>query len=355
MKLIFWQNIVSPHQSFLIRELAERHEVILAVLKEVSIERVKQGWSRPDTGRAEVIVLENQQIANKIKENNTDAINIFSGIANYKIIDKVFRETNNDDFNVVIVEAGSIIGWQRHFRKLIYRIKAFIYRDKIDVILAMGNLGAEWYSSVGFSKEKIHRFQYFTELPKIEELNISKLECVSPVFLFIGQLIDRKNIIQLVKAMNGLKSYEWRLNIIGDGPQRTRLKDLITALGLENRITLYGNMDNTDAMNFLVNSDYLVLPSKFDGWGAVINEALSRGVKVITNENCGASCIVKEIQWGIVYRTNNLNDLQKALLNEVINFKRPSMNEKICKSKEFEVNYTLNRVNEFEKLLLDNV
>jgi|TARA_R100000479_G_scaffold33554_3_gene13957 glycosyltransferase involved in cell wall biosynthesis len=355
MKIIFWQNIISPHQSFLIRKLAERHEVILAVLEEISEARVKQGWQRPDIGKANIVILKNQLIANELNERHRDAINIFSGIANNNIIGKVFKNVSKSSINTVIVEAGSSLGWQKHFRKLIYTIKAFLYKEKINAIFAMGDLGVEWYHSSGFPKEKIYRFQYFTELPKIETLKKIKIEDTSPVLLFIGQLIDRKNIIQLIKALSNLKNHNWKLNVIGDGPLRPQLEKMIIELDMEDKVILYGNLENNKAMSFLINSDYLVLPSKFDGWGAVINEALSRGVKVITNESCGGSFIVNAIEWGIVYKSNNLDDLQSALFNEIADFKRPSLEERIIKAKQFKENYSRSIVSEFENVLLENV
>ena len=350
MQIIFWQNIISPHQSFLIRELAKCHEVTLAVLEEISEERIKQGWKKPDTGKAKIVLLENMQIAFNLYDNNKNAIQLFSGISNYKIIKSVFRKLDNDVKIGVIVEAGSSLGWKRHFRKLIYFLKYIRYNRKINFIFAMGSLGVNWYHSVGFSKNKLYKFQYFTELPDYktikESCNDNKLR-----LLFIGQLIDRKNIQDLVDSLINLKEMNYILDIVGDGPLKIRLQNLVEQHKIKNKIIIHGNMENDRAMELLSKSDYLVLPSKFDGWGAVINEALSRGVKVITNENCGASYIVNELQWGIVYENNSNTGLENAVKSAIANFKRETTISRKRIALEFANNYSYNIVDKFEEIL----
>lgn len=39
----------------------------------------------------------------------------------------------------------------------------------------------------------------------------------------------------------------------------------------------------------MLNADYLILPSLYDGWGAVVNEGLQSGCKVLVSKDCGAS------------------------------------------------------------------
>lgn len=350
MKIIFWQNIISSHQSFLIRELANRHEVILAVIDEISTERVQQGWKIPNTGKAKMIHLENEKIAFDLLDKNKKAIHLFSGIASYKILTDVFRKVDKKAIIGVIVEAGSPIGWKRHLRKLFYRMKYLLYNNKINFLFTMGDLGVKWYHSVGFPKSKLIKFQYFTELPALETLKESAIETPAQL-LFIGQLIDRKNILGLVRALINLKSLKYNLNIIGDGPLLSTVQNLVQQNNMEDRITFLGNLNNQDAMRYLNISDYLILPSYFDGWGAVVNEALSRGVKVITNENCGASCMVKELNWGVVYKNNSNNSLQNILQSTLNNFKKESHTSRKLVAAKFADQYSYAMVDRLEDVL----
>lgn len=351
MKIIFWQNIISPHQSFLIRELANRHEVILAVIDEISNERIQQGWKIPETGKATIIHLESKKNAFDLLDKNKKAIHLFSGIASYKILSDVFRRVDKKTIIGVIVEAGSPIGWKRHLRKLFYRINYLVYNKKIKFLFGMGDLGVNYYQSVGFSKSKIHKFQYFTEIP---DNVIEEDSCIekTPKLIFIGQLIDRKNIQGLVNALVNLREMNFNLQIIGDGPLKNTLQSLVVINKMAHKIKFHGNMDNSEAMNSLSKSDYLILPSNFDGWGAVINEALSRGVKVITNENCGASCLVSEMNWGTVYKNNADDQLENAIRSVLINFKKETIDSRRKMATMFVTNYTYKAVVKFEEILL---
>ena len=51
-------------------------------------------------------------------------------------------------------------------------------------------------------------------------------------------------------------------------------------------------MDNTKVRLAIEEADLLVLPSRFDGWGAVVNEALGAGTPVLVSDLCGSSYLV---------------------------------------------------------------
>src|SRR5437870_11248743 len=62
------------------------------------------------------------------------------------------------------------------------------------------------------------------------------------------------------------------------------------------------------------SADLLVLPSRYDGWGAVINEALMSGIPAICSDNCGAADLVRSsVQLGAVFRAGSAIDLARVL------------------------------------------
>lgn len=58
---------------------------------------------------------------------------------------------------------------------------------------------------------------------------------------------------------------------------------------LEARLDWQGNQPNATVRNQLFEADLLVLPSRFDGWGVVVNEALTAGTRVLASDACRAS------------------------------------------------------------------
>ena len=59
----------------------------------------------------------------------------------------------------------------------------------------------------------------------------------------------------------------------------------------------------------------LILPSRFDGWGVVVNEALSVGVPVIVSDTCGAADLVHHGENGYVFVSQNSESLRTCLKN----------------------------------------
>ncbi|MDD3722828.1 MAG: glycosyltransferase [Lutibacter sp.] len=350
MKIVFWQNIISPHQSFLIRELANKNDVTLVVEKEMSEDRVKQGWERPNLGNAKIVLLLDENILSKIIKETKGSIHIFSGFTGFPILKKAFKTIINSQNVGIISESAIQLGWKKYFRYFLYRYYFYKYGNKIDFILAMGKLGVNWYKLVGFNKNKIFEFQYFTELPKDKIGVIQKRMTIS--FLFIGQLILRKGIDNLLYSLNQIKDYNWELNIIGDGILKENLINYINKKGLTDKIHFHNNMNNESAMSFLSKkADYLILPSRFDGWGAVINESLSRGVKVIVSNKCGGSSLIRNSKYGFVYNEKNLKELVLILKSVINGNKTSSLEDRIALSKDFEINFSFSRVDDCETIL----
>lgn len=89
-----------------------------------------------------------------------------------------------------------------------------------------------------------------------------------------------------------------KLYVIGSGPLKNELNALINSENFRSNgelsIEYCGTMENKQVQSFIANCDILVLPSVYDGWGAVVNEALIQGTPVVCSEDCGASTLLKD-------------------------------------------------------------
>ena len=70
---------------------------------------------------------------------------------------------------------------------------------------------------------------------------------------------------------------------------------------------------NAEAVAEIARHDLFLLPSRFDGWGAVVNEALMCGVPVVCSDNCGAAELLGESWRGEVFRTGSAAGLKDIL------------------------------------------
>src|SRR5690606_11941422 len=81
----------------------------------------------------------------------------------------------------------------------------------------------------------------------------------------------------------------------------------------EDRVSWEGSVSSSAARKEMGNSDLFVLPSREDGWGAVVNEALMLGTPVICSNACGASDLIQHEWLGSVFPTENVSALAREI------------------------------------------
>jgi len=86
-------------------------------------------------------------------------------------------------------------------------------------------------------------------------------------------------------------------------------------------------MPVNDALDRLRCSDLLILPSRFDGWGAVVNEALMHGVPVVCSSSCGSQDLLRESWRGGVFESEDVSGLRRQILDR-LKLGRPTLAER---------------------------
>lgn len=103
--------------------------------------------------------------------------------------------------------------------------------------------------------------------------------------IYVGRLIDTKNVDLLLKAIVNLKLSLPKIQclIIGDGPEKTKLKRMRNKLGLVKNVDFLGRLTSgDDVYGYMKSSKVLVLPSTREGFGMVIVEANAVGLPAVT-------------------------------------------------------------------------
>ena len=117
--------------------------------------------------------------------------------------------------------------------------------------------------------------------------------------IFAGRLIDHKNVDLLIKAIARVRTNHPEVDclVIGDGPEKAALEDLVAALDLEQNVRLQGFLASQRELYGLIKaSKMLVLPSVREGFGLIVAEASACDVPVITtdHENNAARDLIVE-------------------------------------------------------------
>jgi glycosyltransferase involved in cell wall biosynthesis len=135
------------------------------------------------------------------------------------------------------------------------------------------------------------------------------------VFLYVGQLIPRKGVDVLLRAFAHAGLSRASLLVVGTGPEENALRSLSLELGLRN-VTFLGFHQPHELWQVYALADALVLPSRKEVWGLVVNEAVAGGLYVICSDRVGAARDVICRGWnGDVVPVNDVAALAAALRN----------------------------------------
>jgi len=315
--IVFWQNIPSIHQAPIIREVCRRHrgDVYLITEQPLPERRILQGWEPPNFSSAKLIVSPSREVRRQIIEKLDDSINIFSGIHAYKETFWAFKETVLRRRVVgITLEGRDCRYFKGKINSLIYKYYIKKYSKYVQFWLTIGELGLQYYKKLGVPPHKIYPYAYFVEKgDQVNNLKNFSNNCRKKNFIFIGQLIRRKGLDVFLRAVSQFRFKNFHINVVGSGIDEFRLKSLAKKLDLQHMITWHGSLPNDLVKIWLYQADYLVLPSRFDGWGAVVNEALMSGTPVIVSDACGSSDLIKEKWRGRVFKSESIQSLVDEL------------------------------------------
>lgn len=128
----------------------------------------------------------------------------------------------------------------------------------------------------------------------------------------VGRLTREKGFDRLIEACSLLrdKGYSFELWILGEGPERGGLEELIQSYRLDDRISLLGFVENPYPC--INKADILVCSSRYEGMSTVVTEGLILGKAIVTTECSGMAELLGESEFGIITE-NNENKLFKGL------------------------------------------
>lgn len=134
-------------------------------------------------------------------------------------------------------------------------------------------------------------------------------------FLASARFIEKKNLEFLVKAYKVFLEKQCcrdlsvpHLVILGDGPLRFRIEQLIVDLGLLDFVHLRGFIQYPDLPIYYGFAHAFVLASTTEQWGLVVNEAMASGLPVLVSDRCG--CVVDLVSHGVNGYVFNPFDIQ---------------------------------------------
>jgi len=192
-----------------------------------------------------------------------------------------------------------------------HRLRFYIqdrkYAKKMEHVFAMGGEAVNYFKSLGIGWI-VHPFCYCTQ----SMAGKSDIFNTEAQYAFVGSLSIRKNPTSIIRALS--RSRHGIVKFIGNGDLKDKLQKEIDKNNLQEQIKLLSTIPQHLIPKYLYDSDVLILPSLYDGWGAVVNEALQAGCFVICSNACGASSLLENNnKLGIIFKAGDDKDLADCM------------------------------------------
>lgn len=312
-----WMNFPSHHQSEFFAALRKRGvDLTVTYYEQITADRLAQGWSNPDQLNSWECFLGNSGIsASQRLESLRNHVHILPGYGSATTMN-LAKQASQLGIKWCHWSEASFSGFRwfiRYFRKRRY---ARLVNDHALGAFAQGMMARRDFMRWGIQAEKIANLTYST--PSASEAvephaGIVEFAQGRRVFLFVGQLNRRKGIDVIIRAFASLRTAEWCLVFVGAAQDDSYVKQAQRCNILPQTLFL-PPVKWTDISAVHAAGDVLLLPSRFDGWGAVANEAAALGKSLILSTNCGAAWeIVHPAINGFLVTPGNANSLANAM------------------------------------------
>lgn len=165
----------------------------------------------------------------------------------------------------------------------------------------------------GWDEKSVSHISSFGEIPDQKAARDLREEIgVSPghtVLLSLGRLHEVKAQDVIIKAIKDLPQVT--LLLAGEGPKRAEYEELITSLGLEERVKLLGW--RRDVANLFHTADLCVFPSRYEPNGNVVHESWLFNTPLIAAASAGPSWLIDHEENGILVPIDDVDGFREAI------------------------------------------
>jgi len=193
-----------------------------------------------------------------------------------------------------------------------------------DQVIAASNATGDLMRSLGIPPERItltpdtvDNDWWMAESRKVDRVAIRASWGAEPqtrVILFCGKLQPWKRPQDVIKAFAEAKVADGLLLFAGEGGQRAELERQVCAHGLGERVRFVGFVNQSQLPGFYTGADLMVVPSEYEPFALVVNEAFCCGCPVIASDHVGAvRDLIAPIDPKLVFPCGNSAVLAKLL------------------------------------------
>ena len=195
---------------------------------------------------------------------------------------------------------------------------------RVSGVMSMGELGDQFFIYYGADPRRLYRVPCVPDYDAFAQRDAERLERFRQRFglsserkylIFSGRLVGLKRVDLLIDAFAAIAAERpsWDLLVAGDGPLMGELRELVPE-SLRTRVVWAGFLEQEDLKAAYHASDVLVLPSDFEAWSVVVQEAMAAGLVVVSSDIPGAPHeLVEDKRSGRIFPAGDLAALVEAI------------------------------------------
>ncbi|PWM32095.1 MAG: hypothetical protein DBX58_04675 [Clostridiales bacterium] len=316
VKILFWRSVPMDVSIGDFEQFAKnwKDKIYVISYQGYPKERQQCGFSLKGIGNATEIVLSESsnpmKVAKKIIDKNYNCIHLFSGIRehNQKILDYLIKKCKNlgaSPLVGVFSERPNMFGnrVEKMLRlfgyNILYHYLAKRYNKFISAFLAMGGIGVDTYIRYGFSENIMFKYMYCPKLPQIDAKIKTAINEIK--FLYVGRFnYVTKGLDILMNAFDKLEYDNWTLDIVGGYGDRKA--EVINWCNTHDNVNFVGSWNNEEVCIKMRDYDVCVVPSRYDGWNLIPNQAIRSGIATIITEEAGSDELINASGAGLVVK-----------------------------------------------------
>lgn len=291
-ELYFWELEPSPHKLPLFCAMKRRPDVgsvFYVADQDLGEARRAQGWAVDRYGSQTGVIVApgDDEVERIVRMSDPQSIHVFSGMHWWRtvVVGLAAAIRHRRRFGI-LHEPRVLEGVQGLVRLAHSWLTESRLRRHAEFVLAVGRHGPAWFRLAGFGDRRIFPFAYFLENNAADPSRWSA--AARPRVAYVGRLETLKGVDVFLDAIALIRS-DVEVHIAGHGSLEGLVRQRVAA-GTKTCV-FHGVVPIGEMTGFFDRTDILALPSvtRDDGWGAVVSEALFRGVAVVTSDRIGAS------------------------------------------------------------------
>lgn len=198
--------------------------------------------------------------------------------------------------------------WIKYYRRHIR------YRNKRLYMLCASAYTASDVSKIFAYPNKCFKWGYFTQVEPFDfEKAYAQRDSETTRIMWCARFISWKHpelVVQLAKQLKD-SGYSFVIDMFGSGEKLDAIKLLASNMGVQDMITFKGNIPNSQVLAEMRNHNiFLFTSDRNEGWGAVLNEAMSNGCVAVAADAIGSvPYLIKHQENGMIYKSGSITSL----------------------------------------------